>query len=121
MEKELKKHRVIGIRHALKVLKETGLIEERITFPQDASEEIVNLIVETALKFYQLGAETGVNKTIDYFIDEKFETYKRNGNRIISSNVNSVKWQHTFPVQAGYTESKVVKNIRIPVSKLGFE
>lgn len=121
MEKLLEQHRVIGIRHALKELKNKGLIEPEINFPKDASEELVELIVETALKFYELGAEIGVNKTIDYFIDEKFETYKRNGKRTVTSNVNSVKWQHTFSVPAGITDNKVVKNIRLPIKKLGFE
>ncbi len=36
----LTKHRVIGIRHALKVLKEAGLISSGVTYPEDAVIEI---------------------------------------------------------------------------------
>ncbi|MCL1088177.1 hypothetical protein L2744_00825 [Shewanella profunda] len=121
MDKDLDKHRVIGIRHALRAFKDDGLIDEKINFPKDASDEVKRLIIETALKFYELGAEVGVYKTLNYIGDEKFQTYKRNGQRYITANVKSIQWQHTFPVQAGLAEEKQVKNIKITIDKLGFE
>lgn len=121
MDKISEKHRVIGIRHALKAFKDDGLISDKINFPKDATDEVKKLIIETALKFYELGAEVGVDKTLNYISDEKFETYKRNGKRFIKANVNAVQWQHTFPVQIGMSEDKHVKNIKIAIKKLGFE
>lgn len=45
-EKELAQHRVIGIRHALKVLKDAQLISEEITHPADAVIEISRRLEE---------------------------------------------------------------------------
>ncbi|NLS13196.1 hypothetical protein HGP28_09865 [Vibrio sp. SM6] len=121
MNDKLKAHRVIGIRHALSVLKEDGLISKGINYPKDASDEMIQLLINTALEFYELGAKQGAEKTIDHFISEKFTTQKRNGQRSITANVSSVNWQHTFPVKAGITEDKIIKKVRIPISDLGFE
>ncbi|MFM4705356.1 hypothetical protein [Aeromonas bivalvium] len=121
MEQQFKKQRVIGIRHALKDLKNNGLISEQITFPSDASNEIIELIIKTAIEFYELGSKTGVEKTLNYILNEKYTTYKRNGRRKILADFQTMTWQHTFPVQAGYSKSKVIKSIRIPIKELGFE
>lgn len=118
---ENSKHRVIGIRHALKELKDKGLISDEIMFPADASEQLIELIITTALQFYELGAQTGVSKAIDYFMDGKLVTHKRKDSRVIKAHIGAVTWQHTFPVPTGYTENKVVKQIRIPIASLGFE
>ena len=40
MSDVLKKHRVIGIRHTLKEIKNAGLISEDVLFPKDAVEEL---------------------------------------------------------------------------------
>ncbi|WP_318457209.1 hypothetical protein [Photobacterium leiognathi] len=121
MTDKLKQHRVIGIRHALKEFKDKGLISSKINFPEDASEEVIELIIDTAIEFYNLGAKISAEKVIDHFIDEKFETNKRNGNRRVIANVNAVSWQHTFPVDAGIKREKVINRVRIPIKDLGFE
>lgn len=115
------KHRVIGIRHALKVLKKDGLIGKEIIYPQDASDELIELFIATAIEFYELGAKQGAEKAIDHFIAEKFTTQKRNGQRTITANVGSVKWQHTFPIKVGFSDKKIIKKINIPIADLGFE
>ncbi|MEN9866535.1 MAG: hypothetical protein RL748_2125 [Pseudomonadota bacterium] len=40
MSDELKKHRVIGIRHTLKKIKDAGLISDGVMFPDDAVDEL---------------------------------------------------------------------------------
>ena len=59
-EDELAKHRVIGIRHALKVLREAGLISEEVTRPDDAVLEISKKLeeVETRANNAELKAIT---------------------------------------------------------------
>ena len=113
MSNDNSKSRVIGIRHALKVLKSDGLISKDIVYPKDASDELIELLINTAVEFYELGAKQGAEKTIDHFITEKFTTSKRNGQRVVTANVGAVKWQHTFPVKAGYSEDKIIKKINI--------
>lgn len=121
MSNDGSKHRVIGIRHALKVLKTDGLISKDIVYPKDASDELIELLIATAIEFYELGAKQGAEKAIDHFIAEKFTTQKRNGQRTVTANVDAVKWQHTFPVKVGFSEDKIIKKIKIPIAELGFE
>lgn len=40
MSDKLKKHRVIGIRHALRKIKDAGLISDDILYPEDAVDEL---------------------------------------------------------------------------------
>lgn len=40
MSNELKKHRVIGIRHALRKIKDAGLISDDVLYPADAVNEL---------------------------------------------------------------------------------
>ena len=40
MSNLLKKHRVIGIRHSLRVLKDAGLISEKVIYPSEAVDEL---------------------------------------------------------------------------------
>lgn len=104
-----------------KTLKTMDLSVNRLHFQCDASNEIIELIIKTAIEFYELGSKTGVEKTLNYILNEKYTTYKRNGQRKILADFQTMTWQHTFPVQAGYSKSKVIKSIRIPIKELGFE
>lgn len=40
MPDPLKKHRIIGIRHTLKKIKEAGLISDGVIYPEDAVEQL---------------------------------------------------------------------------------
>ncbi len=44
----LKKHRVIGIRHTLKEIKDAGLISEDINYPADAVDELKRIQARAA-------------------------------------------------------------------------
>jgi hypothetical protein len=57
MSDELKKHRVIGIRHTLKKIKDAGLISEGVQYPVDAvarSDAPVDSIVKTIEETFNL-------------------------------------------------------------------
>jgi hypothetical protein len=46
MADTLQKHRVIGIRHALKEIRDAGLIPDGITYPEDAVEELLKTLTK---------------------------------------------------------------------------
>ncbi len=53
------KHRVIGIRHALRVFKKEGLVESDSLYAQEGVEDVQDQISNTALRWYKKGARRG--------------------------------------------------------------
>ena len=55
-----RKHRVIGIRHTLKKMKDSGLIDDEIYYPDEAVEELQDELVLKVKKWYKIGARRGI-------------------------------------------------------------
>ena len=58
-------NRVIGIRYALRKLKDEGLVDEDSFYPDQAVEDIQGEAVAIATKWYQIGARRCVNELPD--------------------------------------------------------
>lgn len=67
------KHRVIGIRHALKVLREAGLISSGVTYPEDAVLEISKVYQKAAnAKRYRVARSDSSIPSMIKTIEETF-------------------------------------------------
>jgi|ERR1700676_1095484 hypothetical protein len=120
---KLKKHRVIGIRHALKRLKKAGLIEEEILFPDDAVDNLQNEILSVARKWYKIGAKRGALETLDAFLDRQFALQTSKTGKIeILARMSSVKWERRLNVTVGNAKQRVPKHLyKLTLQDLGFE
>lgn len=110
MDRELKKHRVIGIRHALKSFKEAGLIDDDSVYPEQAVDNVQIEILSAAKRWYRIGAKRGANEILNAIIDGKFTVGKTKSVDIeISAHVDSVTWERELNVTVGNDKQHVGK------------
>ena len=108
-EQTLKKHRVIGIRHALKTFKDDGLLDDDTLYPDDAVDEIKDDMLRLARKWYKIGAKRGALETLEAFLDGKFKVNKKNNGEIeIIANIDELSWKRGLNVTIG-SEKKHIK------------
>ena len=122
-EDELKRHRIIGIRHALKQLKESGLIEDDILYPEEAAECLQDEILSVAKKWYQIGAKRGADRVLQGFLDGEFTLDRdKDGNLEITAHKESVKWKRELNVTVGNEQRKIPSQIyKLTQEQLEFE
>jgi hypothetical protein len=105
-----KKHRVIGIRYALRPFKEAGLAEEESFYPRDAVKDAQAKGLSIAERWYEIGAKRGARKILEAFLEGHFEiTTDKDGKREIVANVDSVKWTKPLNVTIGNEKQQVPK------------
>lgn len=122
-EKNEQKHRVIGIRHALKSLKEDGLIDDETMYPDRAVKEVKDEILKTAQKWYRIGARRGGNEVLEAFFTGKFSLMKiKAGVLEITANTKHIMWERSLKVRVGNNIKKIPKKkYRLGIKELGFE
>jgi hypothetical protein len=108
-EKKLEKHRVIGIRHALKAFKDDGLLDDDTFYPDDAVNEIKDDMLQLARKWYRIGARRGALETLGAFLigDIEIRKNKKGGIEIIA-NKTDLSWRRGLNVTIG-AEKKHIK------------
>jgi|LSQX01.1.fsa_nt_gb hypothetical protein len=107
-----KKHRVIGIRHTLRKLKDEGLVDDSTNYPDVAVGDIKDEAILTAKKAYWIGARRGANEVIEAFLNGDLVIGKdNNGNPEITANIDTLKWEKSVRVTFG------VNKIIIPKAK----
>lgn len=117
-----KKHRVIGIRHALKTLKEAGLVEADAMFPSEAVDDVNTQILLTAKKWYQIGARRGAIEAIDAFLDGDFTIRTKNGEKQVVAHSDGLEWSRRLHVTIGNTKTDVPKtHHKLDLQDLEFE
>ena len=123
MSDKLKKHRVIGIRHALKRLKKAGLIEKEILFPDEAVDSLQDEILSVARRWYKIGARRGALEILEAFLDGKFTMHTAKGDKIeIIAHVNSVTWEKRLNVTVGNDERTIPKHrYKLTLKELEFD
>ena len=106
----LKKHRVIGIKYALRQFKEAGLAEEDSHYPRDAVKDAQAKGLSIAERWYEIGAKRGARKILEAFLDGHFETTTdKDGKCEIVAKVDSVKWAKPLNVTVGNKKQQVPK------------
>lgn len=123
LEKIQKKHRVIGIRHALKAFKDDGLIDDDTFYPNGAVGEINNELLITAQKWYKIGAQRGALELLDSIIGGDFEVKKSKDGKIeIIACVDELVWNRSLNVTVGDNKKKLKKRkYKLKIEDLGFE
>lgn len=110
MSDTLKEHRVIGIRHVLKKMKDAGLVDDDRLYPNEAIDDVQDEIEKTARRWYKIGARRGALALIDALLDGKFEvTVDKNGQRTLVAHVNSVEWEKSLIVSVGNSKRQIKK------------
>lgn len=117
---ERKKHRVIGIRHVLKIQKEAGLVEEESLFPEDAVDDIYKRLVQKAESWYKTGLKRGMLTAIEAFQFGELEIDAA-GEMSCTANVKSLSVNKTLSVRLGGDTKNIRVSHSIDVKDLGFE
>jgi len=113
-----KKHRVIGIRHTLKKLKDSGLIDDEIFYPEEAVEEIQDEIILKAIKWYKIGAKRGILEFIKAILNKDIEIkMDENGNIEISTNLDKIVWTRQLKINIGNKKIKTKTKVYIDFIK----
>jgi hypothetical protein len=122
MADELAKHRVIGILHSLRVLKDAGLVEEETRFANKAVRDVRKRITASAASWYQIGARRGALEVMELILEGKIRVEKKGRTRELVTYVNNVQWETRLKVNVG-DEQRVVpkKKYRVAISALGFK
>ena len=118
-----KGHRVIGIRHALRHLKEAGLVEEDVLFPADAVSDVQADILAVAERWYIVGAKRGALEVIQAILDGHFDVEEDSeGNRTIVASNNSISWRKHLNVRVGNKKLRVgPKTYKLTLADLDFD
>ena len=85
-----KGHRVIGIRHTLKQFKDAGLVEDEHHYPEEGVDDVQGRIVQTAIRFYKIGARRGAIEAHEAIISGDFDVDEKGGKRSIVANVHEI-------------------------------
>ena len=114
MSDTLKEHRVIGIQHVLKEMKNAGLVDDDSLYPNEAIDDVQDEIEKTALRWYKIGARRGASVMIDAFVDGKFEVTvekDQTGGELIGlvAHVDSVEWEKSLTVSVGNNKRIIEK------------
>lgn len=118
-----RKHRVIGIRHVLRKLKDAGLVEQDSLYAREAVADIQDEFLSRARTWYMIGARRGAREVLEAFLGGKF-TVRRSadGSREIHATADTVRWRKKLKVRVG-SSSRMLKETtyRLSTESLGFE
>lgn len=115
-------NRVIGIRHALKVLKDVGLVEDETMYPDDAVKDIQEGALSVAERWYKIGAKRGALEILNAFIDGRFAAVKKNGELELTSVIDAIEWKSALNVRVGKEKKRVDKKLySLTIEDLGFD
>lgn len=119
----LKKHRVIGIRHTLRHLKDAGFVDDDTQYPEDAVVDVQDEVLSTARTWYKVGAKRGALEILEAFLDGAFEVItKPDGSRQIIANEESIHWNRALRVQVGNETQRIKeREYKLTIKALGFE
>lgn len=119
----LQTHRVIGIRHALRQLKDAGFVDEDTQYPEDAVVDVQGEVLSAARAWYKTGAKRGALEVLEAFLDGTFEVVIRpDGSKRILANKDSISWSRTLRVQVGNDTQRIKgREYKLTIKALGFE
>ncbi len=123
MNDKLGKHRVIGVRHALKAFKDEGLIDDDTFYPKEAVDEISDKILLVARRWYIVGAKRGALEVLEAIINGDI-TVRETGsnNHQLTAHVENINWTKALNVSVGAEKKKIgKKSYNLSVKDLGFE
>jgi hypothetical protein len=118
-----KKHRVIGIRHVLRHLKNAGLIEKDALYASEAVEDVQDEVLSRAVAWYRIGAKRGALEVLEAFLNGNFTVRKLgDGSREIIAKIAAVEWHKSLNVKVG-SRSRTVKKTtyKLTTNELEFE
>ena len=97
-----KQHRVIGIRHVLRKMKDAGLVEEETLYADQAVADVQTDLLRKAGAWYNVGARRGALEVLDALLDGRIEL-KRNkdGSKEVVANVGAITWKKRLNVIVG--------------------
>ncbi|MBZ5554565.1 MAG: hypothetical protein LAO21_17750 [Acidobacteriia bacterium] len=102
MNKELRKHRVIGIRSALKAFKKEGLLEHDTLYPDDAVEKTQEQLTRTALRWYKIGARRGARVVLAHFLKSKITVTVDGRHATLETELDALPWpKKTIRIRVG--------------------
>jgi hypothetical protein len=118
-----KKHRVIGIRHVLRKLKDAGLAEEDSLYAIDAVQDVQDQVQSRAVAWYKIGARRGALEVLDALLAGRLAVNRKpDGSTEIVAEVKKIEWRRKLKVKVG-TDTRTVKErtYRLTLEDLGFE
>jgi hypothetical protein len=105
------KHRVIGIRSALKQFKKAGFIDADTMYAKDAVGELQDETLSVARKWYKVGAKRGGREILEAFLDGTFTLRTTKDDKIeIVAHADSVTWERSLSVTVGNKKQKIPKD-----------
>ena len=108
MADSFEKHRIIGIRHTLRTLKDAGLIEEETFYPDEAISDLHDEILSVARTWYKVGAKRGATEIIKELLNGNLEVkINSDGSRQILANTENISWERGLNVSVGSSKKKV--------------
>jgi hypothetical protein len=119
-----KTHRIIGIRHTLREIKDAGLIEEESLYPHDAVADLQEALAGKAKSWYVIGAKRGALAVLDAILKGDLVVLKNpeTGARSIVANCGEIKWSKSLNVSTGNAKKVIkIREYKISVDDLGFE
>jgi hypothetical protein len=100
--KENKKHRIIGIRHTLKKLKDNGLVEDGTNYPDIAVSNIKDELSRKSIKWYQIGYKRGAKEVLDRLLNQKILVkYDKNGDLFLETKLKKITWTKKLKIKTG--------------------
>ncbi len=103
-------HRVIGIRHTLRKLKNAGLVDEDSLYAGQAVGDVQGEMMAVAERWYQVGARRGAREILKAILDGDFEVQTgKSGKREIVASVQVVTWIKSLKVSVGNKKKRVPK------------
>lgn len=119
----LKKHRVIGIRHALRQLKDAGLVDDESLYPDEAVADVQGELLSTARSWYKIGSRRGGLEVLEAFLNGDFEVLANpDGTKEIVAHTRAVRWTKGLKVRVGSRTRRVEeREYTLTLKKLGFE
>lgn len=123
MNNILKTHRVIGIRHALRQLKDAGLVDEDTQYPEDAIVDVQGEVLSVARAWYKTGAKRGALEVLEAFLNGTFEVVvSPDGSKKILANEDNINWNRALRVKVGNDTQRIKgQEYKITIKTLGFE
>lgn len=122
-DEELRKHRQIGIKHALNAFKDEGLISMSAKFPEKAAKALKDRTKKRLENRYKQGAKDVALALLDGFIRGDFTAEKQeDGTYQIECHVDKFKWPRKIVTWSDDQEDTVVtKEYELTLKQLGFE
>lgn len=114
------KHRVIGILHTLRTLKNEGLIDEDTLYPDDAVDDLATTLLRTASRWYEIGARRGAEEVIRAILAGKIKIHREpDGTIRIKRTKTNITWRRTLHVTVGNQKGTITaKKYRINLKDL---